>query len=269
MRFTFLISLLPAIGASIAWAETDLATDNVPIAAPAYQEFCINVMSGFPNDDQIARYQFFKLTQELGVDSSPMLTSALDYFGDHTVTADTPVMEVIETIANPVLRQAAPELTIANMAFLIDFANVCDSYIAGQVTGLKALNPQLSEAEFNSVISEDALYMRQILSDSLFRINAQDHEIFGPTVRAYADALVTTRDRIEFTKFENDIESIEAIFMTDLDGRLARSNDVINQEMDRETLASSIEIIDEMNAEAKRKRKQEALYTLSRILGGY
>ncbi len=269
MRSAIFISLATTLSFANSWAETSAPTDDVPNSAPVYQEFCIDVMSGFPNDDQIARYQFFKLTQELGVDSSPMFSSALDYFGDHTVTAKTPVMDVIETIANPVLRQAAPQLTIANMAFLIDFANVCESYIDGQVTGLMALDAQLSESEFNAVISEDALYMRQILSDSLFRISAQDHEIFGPSVQAYADALVTTRDRIEFTKFENDIESIEAIFMTDLDGRLARSNDVINQEMDRETLASSIEIIDEMNAEAKRKRKQESLYTLSRILGGY
>lgn len=269
MRRLLSICLAGTLLASTAIAETTVTSEDVPVVAPVHQEFCINVMSGFPNDDQIARYQFFKLTQDLGVDSSPMFSSALDYFGDHRITADTPVMEVIETIANPVLRQAAPEMTIANMAFLIDFATVCEDYIAGQVTGLKALDPQLSDAEFNAVISEDALFMRQILSESLFRIDAQNHDIFGPTVQAYADALVTTRDRIEFTKFENDIESIEAIFMTDLDGRLARSNDVINQEMDRETLSSSIEIVDELNAEAKRKRKQESLYTLMRILNRY
>ena len=263
------ISSALALSGLNSWADTDSIPTDIPTAAPVQQEFCIKVMAGLPNDDAVARYQFLKLAHDLGADTSPAFLSALDYFGDHTVTADTPVLEVIETIANPVLRQAAPELTIANMAFLIDFANACESYLDGQVKSLQALDPQLADGEFNAVISEDALFMRQILSESLFRIEAEKHEIFGPYVQTYADALVTTRDEIEFAKFESDIESVEAIFMTDLDGRLARSNDVINNEMDKETLDNSIQTLRDMNEDARLKRKQESIYTLMRILNRY
>ncbi len=283
IRKTSLITLL-LLGTTTAFAQETQAVENtaaetitqeaqnvgndVPIAAAPQQEKCITIMSGFPDNGHVPRYQFFKLTQELSRDITPMLKSSLDYFGDSFVTAETPVTEVIENIANPVFRQAAPEITIGNMGYLIDFAMDCESYLTGQIESLEAYDSSLTESEFNIVIAEDALFMRQILSDTLFRVNAQDHEIFGPSVQAYADSLVTTRDEIEFASFENELDSIEAIFLTDLDGRLARSNDVINNEMDQETLVSSIQITDDLNSEAKKKRKQTMLRTLSRILGG-
>ncbi len=260
---------------SEAITPTEIVSDNalitgndVPIAAAPIQEKCITIMSGFPNEDHVPRYQFFKLTQELTRDVTPTFRSTLDYFGDSSVNEQTLVTDVIENIANPVYRQAAPEITIGNMGYLIDFALDCESYLTGQIESLEAFDPSLTDSEFNVVISEDALFMRQILSDTLFRVGAQDHEVFGPFVHDYANSLVTTRDRIEFAGFESELESLEAVFMTDLDGKLARSNDVINNEMDQETLASALEITDDMNQEAKMKSKQKMLRTLSSILGG-
>ncbi len=261
----------PVVDDTMSSLAADLNAElgnNVPIAATPLQEKCITIMSGFPDNGHVPRYQFFKLTQQLTQDVDPTFKSALDYFGDSFVTPETPVTDVIENIANPVFRQAAPEVTIGNMGYLIDFAMDCESYLTGQIESLEAYDNTLSNAEFNIVIAEDALFMRQILSDSMFRVNAQDHDVFGPAVQAYANSLVTTRDEIEFAGFESEMESIEAMFLTDLDGRLARSNDVINNEMDRETLISSIEVAEDLNYEAKRKRKQQMLYTLSRILGG-
>jgi hypothetical protein len=225
-------------------------------------------MAGFPDNGHVPRYQFFKLTKELAMDVSPNFLAALDEYGAGSVSPDTSVMEVIEAIANPVLRQAAPEITIGHMDYLIDFASICRPFLEGQLDSLSAYDPSLKDGEFNAVISEDALYLRQILSDTLYRVGAEEHPVYGPAINDYAAALVTTRDRIEFAHFESDLEDLEAVFLTDLDGRLARSNDVINQEMDREVLSSSIQITDQMNDDARRKRKQEALYTLMRILNG-
>ena len=259
---------IDALSSQPIMAETIITPGDVPIAAAPIQETCITIMSGFPDNGHESRYQFFKLTQELTADVSPGLRSAIDFFGDSTVTPETPVTEVIENIANPVFRQAAPEITIGNMGYLIDFALDCETYLSGQIESLEAFDSTLTDADFNIVIAEDALFMRQILSDTLFRVGAQEHDIFGPYVQSYADSLIYTRDRIEFASFESELESLEALYLTDLDGRLARSNDVINNEMDREVLAQSLEITEDMNQDAKRKAKEKMLRTLSSILGG-
>lgn len=251
-----------------ALAETAIVGSDVPIAASPIQEKCITIMSGFPNSDHEPRYQFFKLTQALTEDVTPSFRATIDYFGDSFVTPDTPVTEVIENIANPVFRQAAPEITIGNMGYLIDFALDCETYLSGQIESLVAFDRNLANPDLNIIIAEDALFMRQILSDSLFRLSAHEHEIFGPYVQAYADSLVTTRDDIEFAGFENELASIEALYLTDLDGKLARSNDVINNEMDQEALVTSLEITDDLNEEAERKSKGKMLRTLISILGG-
>ena len=224
-------------------------------------------MAGFPDNGHIPRYQFFKLTEELARDVDPGLRAAIDYFGDSSVGPETPVTEVVENIANPVYRQAAPEITIGNMGYLIDFALDCETYLSGQIASLEAFDQTLTHADFHTVIGEDALFMRQILADSMVRVGANDHEVFGSYVRAYSDAMVVRRDEIEFASFESELEDLEAVYMTDLDGRLARSNDVINESVDQETMIAAIETTDDLNNQAKRERKETMLRTLARILG--
>jgi len=241
---------------------------EIPIAASPVQEKCITIMAGFPDNGHESRYQFFKLAEQLSKDTTPFFRAALDYYGSSTVTVETPVIEVIENIANPVFRQAAPEITIGNMAYLIDFAMDCDEYLNGQIDSLQAFDPALTHTEFNLVIAEDALFLRQILSESLYRLDAQNHEIFGESVQAYDNSLVQTRDQIEFAGFESELESIEALYLADLDGRLARSNDVINSEMNRNSLENALETTDDLNQRAKMESKRKMLETLSRILGG-
>jgi len=235
-------------------------------AAPS-QEYCITVMSGFPNDAHLPRYQFFKLTQEMAVDATPGFRSALKKFGEGEVEPDAPITDVIEAIANPVLRQAAPELAISYMDHLIDFAQKCEPYVAGQISSLKAFDSKLANDDI--VIAEDALFLRQVLSDSLYRLDANTDPIHGADVTVYANALVRTRDRIEFTSYSSDVGDLEALYMTDLDGRLARSNDLINSEMNRETLGDAVTLSDDMNREAKQKADRDAIQTLLRILSRY
>lgn len=245
-----------------------LASGERAITAEPIQEKCITIMNGFPDAGHEPRYQFFKLTRKLTDDVDPTMRAAIDFYGDSTVTPQTPVMEVIENIANPVYRQAAPEITIGNMGYLIDFALDCESYLDGQISSLEAFDSNLTQSDFDVVIGEDALFMRQILSDSLYRLGGQEHEIFGPTILAYADQLVRARNDVEFASFDNQMANIEATYMADLDGRLARSNDVINNEMDREKLAHALEVTNDLNEHAKLEAKRKQIQTLAKLLGG-
>ncbi len=259
----------PVVSSTPAFTLQDaLASGERARSAEPVQEKCITVMNGFPNNGHESRYQFFKLTKKLADDIDPMMRSAIDFYGDSNVTYQTPVVEVIENIANPVYRQAAPEITVGNMGYLIDFALDCDSYLTGQIDSLEAFDNNLTQADFEVVIGEDALFMKQILSDSLFRLGAQDHDVYGPYVQAYADNLVRARNNVEFASFEAQLANLEAVYMNDLDGRLARSNDVINNEMDREALANALEITNDLNDQSKLQTRQKAMRTLSRILNG-
>ena len=231
-------------------------------------DYCINTMADFPADNQEIRYQFFRLTEEMARDVTPELRSALAQYGDGDVAAGSDMISVIEDIANPVLRQVAPEITIANMAYVIDFATICKPFISGQVNSLTAYDPALENAEFNAVIVEDALFLRQILSDSLVRLGADKDPAYQSAVLSYSDALVTTRDVAEFATFEAELDNLEAIYLSDLDGRLKRSNDIINEEVDLEILGDSVALSDSMNEAAKEQAKQRQLYTLIRILNG-
>lgn len=239
-------------------------------AAPA-QDFCITVMAGFPQDDGTKesltpRYQFYKLVQHMAVDATGDFTAAMTHYIVDDIDPQTPAIDIIEAIANPVLRQAAPELAVANMAHLIDFAQTCETYIDGQITSLTAFNPTLAEDDL--IIQEDALYLRQILSDSLSRLGADAHPTYARATQSYSGALIIARDNIEFASFETELEDLEALYMTDLDGRLARSNDMINSEINRETLGDAISLADDMNSQAKRRQKEEQIRTLFRILNG-
>lgn len=262
------VEATPVSSMPVFTLEDALASGERAVSAAPIQETCITIMNGFPDNGHETRYQFFKLSQALAKDVDPTFRAAIDFYGDYNVTPTTPIMEVIENIANPVYRQAAPEITVGNMGFLIDFALDCDSYLTGQIESLEAFDSNLTQSDFETVIGEDALFMRQILSDSLFRMGGQDHEIFGPSVRAYADNLVRTRDSIEFASFESQMANLEATYMNDLDGRLARSNDVINNEMDREALAYALEITNDLNEQAKLDARRKSMRILQLILGG-
>ena len=237
----------------------------VTATAPG-QERCITIMSSFPSSGALPRYQFFKLSEDLAVDTTPEFRAALSELGDGDVHDETPILDVVETIANPVLRQAAPEIVVANMAHIIGFAADCETYLTGQINSLRAADSRLAHDDI--VIAEDALYLRQILSESLSRLGGENDVIHGPAVSAYATSLVVSRDAIEFAGFDNDIGDLEALYMTDLDGRLARSNDVINEEMNRETLGDAIALSRDLSNSAIQQEKQRSLQRLIQILGG-
>jgi len=257
---------LAALAAMPAAAQITNAVETIATPAPS-QDFCITKMASFPTDEHVQRYQFFRLTEEMATDATPQFRRAIAHFRDPDVPADVDVLDAIEAIANPVIRQASPATSIAFMGQLIDFAQRCEPFITGQVSSLTAYDNSLSQEDV--VIQEDALFLRQVLSDSLFRLKANTDLTYGWAVTDYANSLVRMRDNIEFTNFTSEIDELEALYMTDLDGRLARSNDIINEEMNRETLGDAITLSDDMNKELKRKSDQEDVYTLLRILNRF
>ncbi len=260
---------LPAFAQSSAGEVGALpAAYSAPKQAQRNPDYCINILAEFPADDNEIRYQFLRLTEEMARDMTPDFRNALDKYGDWQISADSSMLGVIEDIANPVLRQAAPEITVANMAYVIDFATICEPFISGQIKSLEAFDGTLTEASFNAVIVDDALFLRQILSDSMHRLGADGDALFAGSVAAYSRALVTTRDAAEFLSFEDELGDLEALYMDDLDGRLKRSNDVINEEMDTEVLGDAIALNDSLMEAEKRKAKERQIYSLIRILGG-
>ncbi|MEM9669184.1 MAG: hypothetical protein AAF950_09695 [Pseudomonadota bacterium] len=232
------------------------------------QEDCIVFMAGFPDHGHVARYQFFRLTEAMAADVTPDFQAVLDAYGEGEVAPETPIVDVVEGIANPVIRQAAPSLAVAQTAHLISFAKTCQPFITGQASSLEAFDGTLADANFNQVVEEDALFLRQVLSDVLFRLQADEDPSHSAAVLAYADALVITRNRIEFTAFDSEVDSIEALFMADLDGRLARSNDIINEDMNADSVSSAIGLADDLNQATRDTHKQAMRLTLARILLG-
>lgn len=262
--------LWPATGFAQEAATTQelYAMTQGQVTAAQNQDRCIAQMAEFPTDDPTARYQFFKLVSDVGYGADTQTKALLDHYGQPAVEAGVPVLSVIEDIADPVLRQAAPEIAVSSMNYLVDFASVCDVYITGQTDSLVAFDPTLGNPEMNTAIAEDALFLRQILSESLSRLGADEDPVWASAARNYSGSLVAQRDAVEFAAFETDIAELELLFMDDLDGRLARSNDVINSEIDREILGDAIQISDDMTEAARKRAKQERLYRLIRIFGG-
>ncbi|WP_427453618.1 hypothetical protein [Litorimonas sp. WD9-15] len=245
------------------------AQDIAPVALPAVnQDMCITQMAEFPTDDAVARYQFFKLVQDTAFGADEGTQILLNHYGQPAVESGTPVLAVIEDIANPVLRQAAPEIIVASMDYMIDFAQACDIYITGQMDSLLAFDATLTNPDFNAAIAEDALFLRQILSESLTDLGADEDPQWAGLVAGYSSSLIAQRDAVEFQSFETEIAELETLFMDDLDGRLKRSNDVINSEMDRGVLRDSVRLSNDMSEAALEKAKQERLYRLIRIFGG-
>lgn len=262
----FLITAAALLLPTAAFA--DIAPISLaPISLTAEQsEICVTMMSGFPDDSPDSRYVFFRLSQELAKDVTPELSKLMTDFMIENETrrlpADWPMLAVVEDIADPVLRQAAPVQTVASMAHIAYFNALCGPFVQGQVDSLLAFDTKLADTDI--IIREDALYLRQILAEALDRLGASD----TMAAQAYALSLVIERDDIEYIGFEDEIGELETLYMGDLDTKLSRSNDAVNEGINVETFEDAVALADNMNVQAREQARQERLYTLVYILGG-
>ena len=256
-----LLSSIAALGLS---APVAADVDVAAMTAADRSERCVTLMSGFPDDGAESRYVFFRLSQELAKDITPELAATMaEYMAANEarrLPADFPMMDVVEDIADPVLRQAAPEKTVAGMAHFAYFDALCSEFVGGQVQSLAAFDPSLAEGDL--YIREDALYLRQLLAEALDRLGG------GAAVEAYSESLVTERDDIEFTGFEGDVGDLEALYMGDLDTKLATANDMVNEGLDAEIYQDSVSMAKSMDATTADTLRRERLNTLCQILTG-
>jgi hypothetical protein len=255
---------LPALASAQVQAQPVSAE---PAALSAQQsETCVTLMNGFPQDSLEARYVFFRLSQELAKDITPELSKIMAKYMAENETrrlpADWPMIDVIEDIADPVLRQAAPAQTVAGMAHIAYFDALCHPFVQGQVDSLLAFKPALNETDI--AVREDALYLRQILVEALDRLGASD----DAATEAYTASLIIERDDIEYVGFEGDIDELEALYMGDLDTKLARANDAVNESVGETGFEDAASLARDLNSAAAKRSKQERLYSLVRILGG-
>lgn len=270
-------------GPSRPVAATSVAPVSSPVPAPTVdtrprpEDFdipeanarCIALMEGFPNDSLASRYQFYRLIQDMSRGMTGDVRAAVDAYGEGTVPADAPVMDTIEQITNPVLRQAAPATTVAQLSHLIGFGTECADFIDGQVTGLAAADPSLNEPEFNLAIGQDALFLRQILLDSLYRLGADSDPQHGAVIAAYQRGLVSLRDDMEFAAFDAELAELEALAMGDLGDRLDVANASVNDGMYDDSTTSAVRLAKDMSDAARRDSQQRMAQILVDILGRY
>jgi hypothetical protein len=148
------------------------------------------------------------------------------------------------------------------MAHIAYFNALCGPFVQGQVDSLLAFSPDLNATDI--VIREDAVYLRQILAEALDRLGASDNM----AAQAYALSLVLERDDIEYIGFEDEIGELETLYMGDLDTKLSRSNDAVNEGMNVDTFRDAVALANDMNDQARERAQAERLYSLVRILGG-
>lgn len=262
----FLITAAALLLPTAALADIEVRTLTPASLTAEQSETCVTMMSGFPDDSPESRYVFFRLSQELAKDVTPELSQLMTNFMIDNETrrlpADWPMLDVIEDIADPVLRQAAPTQTVASMAHIAYFNALCGPFVQGQVDSLFAFNPALADTDI--MIREDALYLRQILAEALDRLGASD----TMAAQAYALSLVIERDDIEYIGFEDEIGELETLYMGDLDTKLSRSNDAVNEGMNVESFQDAVALANDMNDQAREQAQKERLYSLVRILGG-
>ncbi|MGB3455655.1 MAG: hypothetical protein WBG08_08475 [Litorimonas sp.] len=267
--------LLPLTAAAQTADMANAVAQSAPIQDPAVSttamdaerlEQCVALMSGFPDDSIESRYVFFRLNQEIGKDVTPELSALMAGFMAENETrrlpASTPMIDVIEDIADPVLRQAAPAQTVAGMAHIAYFDALCGRFVQGQVDSLLAFDAELADADI--AIREDALYLRQILAEALDRLGAGD----AAAVQAYTHSLVTERDDIEYVGFEDEVGDLEALYMGDLDTKLARSNDAVNEGVNTDEFQDAAALARDMGEQARQRARDERFYSIYRILGG-
>lgn len=253
----------PAMAGMPETPRPDPADFDIPVAS----DFCIAQMTALPDGSLAGRHQFFTLVKETAHGAGPAFQEALAAYGEGQVPDGTAMMDVVEAIANPVTRQAMPELTVAQTAYLIRFASECETALNGQIAALEATNPDLANGLYQQAMGEDALFLRATLLDALYRLSADSDPQHGATIAAYQRDLVAQRGDIEFAAFDAEIDEIEAMLSGDLGKRLTLSNEQVAESGDAGAVAAaraSAEITSQAQREETQRRLAEMVEAMMR-----
>lgn len=255
---------VPALAQPADFDPDDLVGPQV--TAP---ERCQAMMIQFPSDSLQSRYEFFRMVNDAAEGADDDFIAALEALSAGTVPRDATLAQVVEMIASPVLRQGAPSMTVGYMGYLVGYGHECGAFIEDQIAALEAAEPNFDDPGYHRQITENALFMKSILVDALYRLEADVDPAYGAMIAAYERGMVHHRDEMEFAEFDAELAALEEEFMGDLGQRLELSNQVVGSGMDGDITSSSIGLSSEMSRESRREAQEQVIRTWGHILNGY
>ncbi|MEL6661449.1 MAG: hypothetical protein AAFO57_01505 [Pseudomonadota bacterium] len=247
--------------------KTQQAAGDVDI--PEINRFCATQMISLADASLEGRHQFYVLVREAGRGANNGFLEALDAFGAQQISRETPVLQVVEDTANPVLLQAAPAATVSQMAYLIGFSNECADLLEGQIVALEATSPGLASGTYKQAIGEDAMFLRSMLLDALYRLNADSDPRHGQAIAAYQRDLVDQRDDIEFAAFDAELAALEDEFAGDLDRRLDLANTAVGENAEAVDAKGAAAVARALSDVQRAEANQRMARILAEVLNGY
>lgn len=229
-------------------------------------DLCIRMMAGFPDESLVNRYQFYRLIDmmEDGADSG--VNAALEHFGAKNSLGQETVVDVVRNLSDPVMLQSAPRYTVGNAAQLIEYAQQCRPFISAQIASIEVAEPSVTDPLFEEQLAEDAVYLRALVVQSLESVSAQIHPVHGPAVLRYQNATVNIRNEAEFVGFAAELDSLSLETLVELDEKLVLHQDVIEDDIDKEVVSSSNQMVQSMNQSSKEESDRKVNYIMWRIL---
>lgn len=221
-------------------------------------EYCAQMMSGFPNTEMQNRYHFFTLVNHLTEGYTEDLDAAVVQFSNYPLEAGTPVVDVIEEIVDPVLRQADPTFGLSQVRHLIQFGQTCREFTSSQLNAIELMHPEFTEPEFQLGIVEDALFIRSVLSDALRELRAHEDPVHGRPVLSYERETEMLRDTAERTLVKRDMDNLYAEFEEDIEQRFAMVESTDVGTTDTEATSTAVKTWKDLNNASRRERRAEA-----------
>jgi hypothetical protein len=224
------------------------------------------MMTGFPDESLINRYQFFRLIQSMKAGVDIDMRGALAHYSEAADMTGMTIVETVQNLSDPVILQSAPAFALTNAGRLIRYAEDCGAFISSQVRSIEYAEPSVTDADMEEVLAEDAIFLRALVLQSLESLSASDHPIYGPALQRYEGATIYIRNEAEFIGFEAELEALTNETIADIDEKLALHLDMVEGDLDKESISTSSDMLESMNQTSKEESHRGVYQTLNRIL---
>lgn len=229
-------------------------------------EYCLSVMAGFPDDAQ-SRFTFYHLVELLHEGADPGIYASLDAYSSDSVAAETPVVDVLDYIANPVMRQALPGSVLAHLNHLVKFDRKCGAFIQSQKQTLAVVDPSVMHRDFRGSVLQDALFLRQVMIEAFYQMSAHEDPVHREAVLSLgrsADALRANKN-VEAFGEELD-ELLDEVLLEYNDLRENQRFAVLDDSLQREQVRSDQEMLNQMNKGARTQGYENIAQTIFTML---
>lgn len=234
--------------------------------APVNSQFCTQMMTGFPDESLVNRYQFFRLIQSMksGVDSD--MRAGLSHYGEKVDLSTENVVDTVQNLSDPVVLQSSPAFALSNASHLIRYAEECNGFISSQISAIEYAEPSVKEASMEEILAEDAVFLRALIVQSMETLSAGDHPVYGPAMRRYEGATIYIRNEAEFIGFEAELDALTAETISEIDDKLALHLSMVEGDINNESISTSSDMLESMNKTSKQESHRGVYNTLYRIL---